>query len=412
MEQTMDKRTLSKFDVDSVFGKIVVIVVLALLLLIPLTQVENQIGDRADYQKAAQQQVAQGWGGDVRFNSAYLSAGDRRVHPSSADTTVSVDSKEKKRGVFSVPVYVATLSTTVNFAKSPPGSPRPEKDKITSSKEYLIVPFKPVTSIQSFKVTEAASGKDLNAKLTDEGLKIGGGESADFYAGPIRIEITARGTGPLTYESNADQDKVSMKGNWRKPKYIDDILPGESKLNGAGFAASWILNALPKRESGDRQAKVVGLSHLWQSTDYLMIERAVKYGILFIALTFLLVFIVEFTAKVKIHPLQYASIGLAISLFYLLLLAISETAGFNSAYAISTLAVTGLITFYVQGFLRQKKFTYLILGEQLTLSGFFYLLLSLEESAFLMGSIGLFAALAIFMSVTRRFDWYTGSFRA
>ncbi len=142
-----------------------------------------------------------------------------------------------------------------------------------------------------------------------------------------------------------------------------------------------------------------------------MIEKAVKYGILFIALTFILVFIVEFVSKAKIHPLQYGLIGLSISVFYLLLLAISETVGFDIAYLISSLAVTGLIVFYVKGFLNQKKFVRMILTEQIVLNGFFYTLLSLEESAFLIGSLGLFIALTIFMMITRKFDWYSGSFK-
>ncbi|RYZ83952.1 MAG: cell envelope integrity protein CreD, partial [Proteobacteria bacterium] len=211
--------------------------------------------------------------------------------------------------------------------------------------------------------------------------------------------------------SNSDQDTVKILGNWTKPKFSDEILPAQSKLDQNGFEAVWNLNSLPKFEDSSRTNKTVGLTHLWVGSDYSKIEKAIKYGILFIALTFLMVFIIEMRSKIKIHPFQYGLIGISISLFYLLLLAISEVIGFDAAYAIATGAVTTLIGFYVHGFIKDKVFIRTIIAEQVLLSGFFYLLLSLEESAFLVGTLGLFMALAAFMSLTRKFDWYSNAVR-
>jgi inner membrane protein len=409
MQPKTEKAPITKFDYLT--GKILVILGLALTLLIPLTQVEIQISDRREYEKVAQKQIAEGWGDEVHFSSPYIKDTGQTVHSVTSDTVFSIYSKEKKRGVFQVPVYVATMNNKISFART---AQRKDETKIASAprSEFLIVPFKPAGSIQSFKVIDVATGRVLKGKISDDGIKVAADEmqGKTFFGGEIEVEVVARGSGLLTYNSNADQDVVRMLGNWTKPKFLEDVLPTDTKLNKKGFEAQWALNALPKWDHGKREAKIVGLTHLWVGTDYVLIERAVKYGILFIALTFLLVFIVEFMANVKIHPLQYASIGLAISLFYLLLLALSESIGFHFAYVISTIAVTGLIVFYVRGFLKQKKFTYMIFGQQITLSGFFYTLLSIEESAFLVGSLGLFAALAVFMAVTRNFDWYSGSF--
>jgi inner membrane protein len=407
MQPQTEKAPLTKFDYLT--GKVLIILGLALALLIPLTQVENQIGDRREYEKVAQKQIAEGWGDEVRFSSPYLKGAGPTVNPTASDTVLAVDSKEKKRGVFQVPVYVATMTTKISFTPAPEGK---ESAKNSSQTEYLIVPIKPTGSIQNFRIKDVTTGKALKGKLTDDGIKVAADElpSKTFYGRDLEVEVVSRGSGLLTYHSNADQDVVRMSGNWKKPKFLEDVLPTDTRLNKNGFEAQWTLNALPKWDNGKREAKIVGLTHLWVGTDYVLIERAVKYGILFIVLTFLMVFIVEFMANVKIHPLQYASIGLAISLFYLLLLALSESIGFHFAYLTSTFAVTGLIVFYVRGFLKQKKFTYMIFGEQITLSGFFYTLLSIEESAFLVGSLGLFAALAVFMAVTRNFDWYSGSF--
>jgi inner membrane protein len=409
----MENENTSKHEINAVTKKVLVILGLALVLIVPLSQVENQISSRKEYETVAQKEVAKGWGGNVTFGSPVVIAFERRVYPASSETTIEVDTKEKKRGVFRVPVYLAILKTKVTFHKPATQKTETPHDKKLSELDHLTLSVKPISSIQSFKVKELVSGKELKAMLVDGGIRVSVDElpSKDFFDNQLEIEISTRGTGPITYESSSDQDNVKIVGNWTKPKFVDEVLPTETKLSSKGFEATWTLNAMPKWEDGSREVKSIGLNHLWIGTDYSMVQRAVKYGILFIALTFLLVFIVEFRSKAKIHPLQYGLIGLSISVFYLLLLAISESIGFDMAYLISSLAVTGLIVFYVRGFLNQKKFVKMILVEQVVLSAFFYVLLSLEESAFLIGSLGLFIALAIFMTITRRFDWYSGSFK-
>lgn len=410
----MENQQKQKNELNSVTKKIIVIFILAIVLVVPLSRVENQINSRQEYESLAQKEIAKGWGGNVVFASPILSTPEKQIYPMASETSIEIGSKEKKRGVFRVPVYLATLRTKVTFIR-PPLQKKilPSKNKEISEPDHLILSVKPLSSIQNFKITDIESGKELKAKLVAAGIHVSSEElqGKDFFSHPIEFEISVRGTGTVTYESNSDQDKLKMHGNWTKPKFVDDILPLETKISSQGFEAFWTLNSLPQWEEASRETKSVGLEHLWIGTDYSMSEKAVKYGILFIALTFILVFVVEFRSKVKIHPLQYGLIGLSISVFYLLLLAISETLGFDMAYVISSGAVTGLIIFYVRGFLSEKKFTRMILIEQIVLSAFFYVLLSLEEHALLIGSLGLFLALGLFMAITRKFDWYSGSFK-
>jgi inner membrane protein len=409
----MEQDNIQKIELNTVTKKVLTILGLAAVLLVPLSQVENQINSRREYESIAQKEVAKGWGGNVLFASPDLSISEQNIYPATSETTIQIDSQEKKRGVFNVPVYIATLTTKVSFTKPVLQKSTSSENKNMSREDNLLIPIYPAASVQNFKITDLATGKELKAQLLDEGIRLFVDDlpSKDFFSTQLQINITVRGTGTISYGSKSDQDKIKMTGNWPKPKFVEEVLPTETKLSNKGFEATWTLNTLQKNKDGSRGRKSIGLNHLWIGTDYTMIERAVKYGILFIALTFLLVFIVEFMSKAKIHPLQYGLIGLSISVFYLLLLAISESVGFNVAYIISSLAVTGLIVFYVHGFLNQTKFVKMILIEQIVLNVFFYVLLSLEESAFLIGSIGLFTALAIFMTITRRFDWYSGSFK-
>ncbi len=407
----MEKKPAQQSEFNDITKKILIIFGIIGVLIIPLSCIESQIVHRKEYERMAQNEVAKGWGEDVTFGTAVISDSDRVIYATHSETKIEVDSQEKKRGVFKVPVFTINFKNKVIFNK-PTITTAKVNAKKSPNMNYLVLPVKPISSIQSIKVRELTSGKDLKAHIFDRGIRLSAEElpSKDFFSHEIEFEVSIRGTGVITYESNADQDQVEMKGNWTKPKFADTVLPAKTTLSDKGFAASWSLNSLPNWEETLREVKSIGLTHLWIQTDYAMIERAAKYGVLFIVLTFLLIFILEFVSKLKIHPFQYGLIGLSISFFYLLLLAISESLGFNLSYFISSSAVVSLIIFYVRGFLNHKKLLRMILFEQISLSIFFYVLLTLEERALLIGAIGLFAVLAALMIITRHFDWYTGAF--
>jgi len=400
-------------DKNGATKKILTILGLILVLIIPLSLVKEQIWNRQGYEAVAQKDVAKSWGDNVILSAPMITSTDRKIYPVSGETIIEVASKEKERGIFRVPVYIVKLKTLVSFPKFVMKKIDANKNKKLPVPDYLNLSVKPLSSIQSVKIKELPSGKELKANLVEDVIKISADEitGKDFSGQQIEIEISMRGTGTITYESNADHDKVHMIGNWTRPKFVEEILPIDTKLSTDGFEAFWTLNALSKWENGPREFKSIGLNHLWISTDYSMLEKSIKYGILFISLTFLVVFIVEFISGLKIHPLQYGTIGLSISLFYLLLLALSEMISFDFAYLISSLSVTSLIIFYMGGFLKQKKFVKIMFLEQIILSTFFYILLSLEKNAFLIGTLGLFAILALFMIITRRFDWYSGELK-
>ena len=140
--------------------------------------------------------------------------------------------------------------------------------------------------------------------------------------------------------------------------------------------------------------------------NYHQAMRAVKYAILFIALTFMIFFFVEVLNRRRIHPFQYILVGLALCLFYTLLVSISEHIPFNAAYAVSTTATLILITLYVWAIFANRNLTALVGGTLFILYGFIFILLQLEDYALLMGSIGLFVVLAIIMYYSRKIDWY------
>jgi inner membrane protein len=136
------------------------------------------------------------------------------------------------------------------------------------------------------------------------------------------------------------------------------------------------------------------------------VERAVKYGFLFIGLTFLAFFLFEILKRLAIHPVQYALVGFALAVFFLLLISLSEHLGFAAAYAIAAASCVALIGYYVGHVLKSARRGVLFGVALSALYGLLYVLLRMEDHALLMGSLLVFASVASAMVATRRVDWY------
>ena len=139
--------------------------------------------------------------------------------------------------------------------------------------------------------------------------------------------------------------------------------------------------------------------------EYQKSTRATKYGLMLIVMVFLVFFFVEVLQKLRIHPIQYLLVGLALCIFYTLLIALSEHIGFSAAYITSALAVIGLVVFYARSVFKQMKATQLLGLVMVLVFGFMFTVINQEDYALLIGSVGLFIVLAIVMAVSRKIDW-------
>jgi inner membrane protein len=140
--------------------------------------------------------------------------------------------------------------------------------------------------------------------------------------------------------------------------------------------------------------------------NYHMAERSIKYNFLFIILTFAVLWLFEVTAGVKVHPLQYLLVGVAMCLFYLLQLALSEHLGFHQAYVVASLSIVVMITGYTMSALQTKRRGGIVGVMQVALYSYLYVVLASQDYSLLLGSVGLFVFLAIVMFLTRRVDWF------
>ncbi len=211
------------------------------------------------------------------------------------------------------------------------------------------------------------------------------------------------------------ESKLQLAGNWPHPNFIGDFLPASRSLNASGFNASWQtswfatdmesrFNRAMKGASGDLPTFSVSLV---QPVDhYQLNERAAKYALLFIGLTFISFFMFELLKGLRVHPIQYALVGMGLAIFYLVLLALTEHLGFGWAYLVAALASVLLNGFYLSHVLGGPKQGIGFAALLGLVYAILYSLLQAEEIALLLGALLLFATLALIMLLTRKLDWY------
>ena len=246
-------------------------------------------------------------------------------------------------------------------------------------------------------------------------------DPAAFAAGgtiDFALQLALEGTGGLSVVPSGDDTRVALRSNWPHPSFEGTFLPAEKTIAAGGFAASWqttlLATNLGSRLGACLQVAAshcdlpgLGVRFVEPVNVYQRSERAVKYGLLFIGLTFGAFFLFETLKRWRMHPLQYAFVGLALALFFLLVISLSEHIAFALAYGAASAACVALITIYLRYVLGSWRRA-LVFGALLALLyGVLYGLLLSEDNALVLGSLLLFALLAAAMWLTRRVDWYT-----
>jgi inner membrane protein len=209
---------------------------------------------------------------------------------------------------------------------------------------------------------------------------------------------------------------AKIASNWHSPSFMGNYLPNEKNkvINSNGFSAEWEvlhLNRPFPQQSFDSfpnlKPYTFGVDFITPVDEYQQNERASKYGFLMIGLTFLIFFLIQSISKINIHIFQYSMIGLALIMFYTLLISITEHSSFTLAYLVAGASVVVLISLYSISILKNKKFPAFI-GISLTgLYTFIFVIIQMEDYALLVGSIGLFLILAAVMYFSRKIDWST-----
>jgi len=227
------------------------------------------------------------------------------------------------------------------------------------------------------------------------------------------MQVKLKGSEQLHFMPLSANSKFELHSSWPNPSFDGNVLPNERQVTEKGFTAKWNFNRanLPfgtviQQGSFNKGALAFGVSMVQPADQYNKTMRSVKYAILFIGLTFALFFIVEIMQKKAFHPVQYVLVGLALVIFYTLLLSISEYLVFDQAYLIAGTATVLLITMYAKSHFNNWKTAAVFCGVLSALYGFIFILIRLEDTALIVGSIGLFIVLALVMYASRKINWY------
>jgi inner membrane protein len=230
---------------------------------------------------------------------------------------------------------------------------------------------------------------------------------------PFSMKLKIKGSEQLHFIPMSASSKFQLKSVWPSPSFDGDMLPNDRQINDSGFTAKWSFNqanlpfATVMKENTVLEKKMAfGVSLVQPADQYNKTMRSVKYAILFIGLSFAFFFIIELMQRKPFHPVQYVLVGLALVIFYTLLLSISEYILFDYAYLVAALATILLITFYAKGHFNSWKTAGIFFILLSCLYGFIFILIRLEDTALLVGSIGLFIVLALVMFVSRKINWY------
>jgi inner membrane protein len=405
---------------------------LVLALQIPIRLIAGTIDERRTTRGEAIQEVTNTWGGAQELIGPVLSvpvieriSGKDGVHerslgwhrflPRTLSVTGSAATENRRRGIFDVPLYVAALHVEAGFAL-------PDEKEILGANERLqwkgaVLSY----GLSDPKSIRSSSGIAWEPGPGDEWLPFKTGLHAalpQLGIGPINVafDLGLSGSGRLSMVPAGDDTVVQLTSPWPDPSFDGAWLPTTRTVSAAGFDATWrVLNlarTFPSHwmnsqiDGGRLSGSSFGVSFLSPVDTYRTNDRAVKYQLLFLGLTFVCFSLVELLGALRVHPMQYLLVGLALCLFYLLLLSLSEQIGFNRAYLIAAAAVVLLISAYLRAVLATRGRA-LAFGSFLSgLYGFLFVLLQVQDYALLVGSGGLFAALAGVMWLTRRLDWY------
>ncbi len=381
---------------ENVLKKFWTILLTLLVLLIPIGFLFNIIHERENYRKEAVESVAYSWGSEQTLETPKLLIGDKELNLEDYSADIKIKTEIRKKGIFKIPLYVADVELQGNFLNiyGTLSNKAVLSFEVKDSKGFI---EEPVYQLNN-STPQKAQSTTISINLTTNSPRI-----------PFKISYKIRGLNAINLYAKAKNNNVKISGDWNSPSFSGHFLPNSRKIEKNSFAAEWKIPNIAKLSNA--KGPEIEVSLLIPVDNYRMCERTLKYSFLFLLLTFISYFIFEITSKEnrKIHPLQYCLLGGAMQIFYLLLVSLSEFAPFLLSYLIASLMIISLVTIYTYFVITKaqgKTFTAVIAGLMSILYAFLYILLSLQDLALLIGSLGIFFVMCAIMYVTRNIEWY------
>ena len=432
------------------------ILVVVGLLMMALSRIEGLVGERQERSVEAEQNMADSQAGRQSVLGPVLqshcaetwseregSGKDLRTVekrreftlsaiPRTASVEARVAMEPRYRGLFKVNTYVAQLQMAAEWGPLTALRPAAEHtgSRMACGAPTVMVALNDARGIRRVDVrldgqpVEIAAGTGHEKHLA--GFRAALPEARRQAETPLRLDVALDlvGTSALAFVPLADEARAHVVSDWPHPSFNGRFLPLTRQISPQGFDAHWAVSALATQApqdflhggarlcapgmsgGGEGCIDIFAIDFIDPVNPYSLSDRAIKYGMLFIGLTFVVVGMVELLGRRRVHPVQYLLVGCAISIFFLLLLALSEHVAFALSYAVAASACVGLLTFYGRHMLGGWRAGALFGIGIAALYGALYVLLQMEQSSLLTGAVLLFCVLAGVMVATRRLDWH------
>ncbi len=428
---------LSKWLRQSRTLKLLTIGSIILILLIPSSMIQSIIYEREGLRSESVNSVQNTWAGQQVLCGPILSIPVSSIHlvddkpfiknsfvhilPQSLDVSVSVQPKTLKRGIYEVVVYNSQSSFKGSFDIE-----RYLTDdmyhEVMWNKAFLTIGISDLRGIQSeLKITwnDISQSVTAGSKIPDI-VNSGVTLDVDLSDKTLRANITfeffldLQGSDEWSMIPLGSTTNLRLTSPWTSPSFVGHFLPDERNVNAEGFKAVWNLlelnRSFPQTWQGSSDYGInqsaFGVKLLLEMDDYKKSMRSAKYAVMTIGFTFLVFFLVEILNKRRIHPFQYTLVGLALCLFYILLVSITEHTSFDMAYIIASIIVILLISVYSLSIFMNRKISLALSMFLISVYGFVFVTLQLTNYALLIGSLGLTVIIGTTMYLTRNINWY------
>jgi inner membrane protein len=431
--------------------KIGAVGIVALLLLIPLSMIKNLVKERSAYRHEAMDSVAlswaksqtligpilvipyvesstiQEWNEKKRVEITRTVSYQRYLYlpPEELNVHSAIETEERYKGIYTFPVYRTKTQLAGTFEIAGVKALLEKENIQFTQNPYLVMGISDPRGIRSvpsmlWDNESVAFAPGCPNNILSDGIHAALPKFTAESEGKkvaFQYDLNLQGMGHFKVAPVGRSVSIDYTSNWPHPSFSGPYPTAESHIDESGFTSSWEISHfatnLGEAFGTDTAAsfqelstKAVGVQLINPVDVYQITDRSLKYGFLFVALTFIVFFLFEILKRLKIHPVQYGLVGIALALFFLLLLSLSEHIRFALAYLIAAGSCIGLLTYYVAyvlgSLVRAGGFGLLLTTIYATL----YTLLQLEDLALLTGSVLLFLVLTVIMIITRKFDWY------
>lgn len=413
---------------DSILFRILLIGFLILLLLIPSAMIRGLIKERQKRKQEVIEEVWSKWAGTQTIGGPVLtvplSNGDR-AHFMPGDLSVKgkIIPEIRKRGIYKSIVYTVELDIEGTFNHPDFKKLDTRGKKILWEKASVAFGLSDLRGINK-NIIMTWNDTELNPEpglqhtdLFTTGVYTYVPLPGNGAQNTFSMQLSIKGSNSLFFLPIGKQTRIHLDSPWPSPSFTGKFLPKESAITDDGFSSDWEVfdynRNFPQMWINQKWSpgnSYFGVELITVVDEYKKTERSTKYAILFIFLTFLTFFLfIEIFSRKRIHPIQYLLVGFGLTIFYLLLLSLSEHLPFDLAYVISSLAVIIMTSLYSGSISRKVTLPFIMGGLVSALYAFLYVILQLEEYSLIMGSIGLFIILGVVMFVTRKINFYTFS---